>query len=79
ENGWFFFIIPNEEGFIVQMVQPDGQRIVKRSLSVDHSEILYYTLSLSGTGIISGLFVKSQKAETLWWRTDSLLASFINQ
>ena len=79
ENGWFFFIVPNEEGFIVQMVQPDGQRIVKRQLSVDHSKILYYTLSLSGNGIISGLFVKNENAEALWWRTDSLLASFINQ
>lgn len=79
ENGWFFFIIPTEEGFIVQMVQPDGQRIVKRSLSVDHSQILYYTLSLSNNGIISALFVKKENAETLWWRTDSLLASFINQ
>ena len=79
ENGWFFFIVPNEEGFIVQMVQPDGQRIVKRSLSVEHSKILYYTLSLSGNGIISALFVKSERAEAVWWRTDSLLASFINQ
>lgn len=79
ENGWFFFIVPSEEGFIVQMVQPDGQRIVKRSLGVDHSKILYYTLSLSGNGIISGLFIKHENAETLWWRTDSLLASFINQ
>ena len=79
ENGWLFFIVPSEEGFIVQMVQPDGQRIVKRSLAVDHSKILYYTLSLSNTGIISGLFVKNESAEALWWRTDSLLASFINQ
>ncbi|MBQ4378477.1 MAG: hypothetical protein II821_04700 [Treponema sp.] len=79
ESGWLFFIVPNEEGFIVQMVQPDGQRIVKRSLSVDHSKILYYTLSLSNTGIISGLFVKNENAEAVWWRTDSLLASFINQ
>lgn len=79
DNGWFFFIVPAEEGFIVQMVQPDGQRIVKRSLNVDHSKILYYTLSLSGNGIISGLFVKSENAEAVWWRTDSLLASFINQ
>ena len=79
EDGWFFFIVPNEEGFIVQMVQPDGQRIVKRALSVDHAKILYYTLSLNDSGIISGLFVENEKARVLWWRTDSLLASFINQ
>ena len=78
ENGWFFFIIPDENGFLVQMVQPDGQRVVKRSLSVDHSKILYYTLSLSGNGIISGLFVKKEAADVVWWRTDSLLSSFLN-
>lgn len=77
ENGWFFFIIPEETGFLVQMVQPDGQRIVKRSLSVDHSKILYYTLSLSGNGIISGLFVKNECADVVWWRTDSLLAALL--
>lgn len=77
ENGWFFFIIPEEEGFQVQMVQPDGQRIVKRSLAVDHSKILYYTLSLSGNGIISGLFVKNDCADVVWWRTDSLLAALL--
>lgn len=79
ENGWFFFIIPDENGFLVQMVQPDGQRIVKRALSVDHSKILYYTLSLSGNGIISGLFVKNECADVLWWRTDSLLAALLKK
>lgn len=79
ENGWFFFIIPSEEGFVVQMVQPDEQRIVKRSLAVNHAENLYYTLGLSGNGIISALFVRNSNAKVVWWRTDSLLASFVNQ
>lgn len=79
ENGWFFFIIPDENGFLVQMVQPDGQRIVKRALAVDHSKILYYTLSLSGNGIISGLFVKNECADVVWWRTDSLLAALLKK
>lgn len=77
ENGWFFFIIPDESGFLVQMVQPDGQRVLKRALPVDHSKILYYTLSLSENGIISGLFVKNECADVVWWRTDSLLAAFL--
>lgn len=78
DTGWFFFITPTDEGFLVQMVQPDGQSILKRSLSVDHSKVLYYALSLSKKGIISGLFVKSEKAEVKWWRTDSLLSAFLN-
>ena len=78
ENGWFFFIITSEEGYIVQMVQPDGQKIFKRSLTVDHSQVFYYTLDLSSSGIVSGLFVLRNYAKVSWWRTDSLLAAYIS-
>ena len=30
ESGWFFFMIPDSTGYIVQMIQPNGQRIIKR-------------------------------------------------
>ena len=48
-------------------------------LDVDHSEMLFYSLSLNEKGIISGLFVKKDNAEVAWWRTDSLLAAFHKQ
>ena len=76
ENGWFFFMIPVDDGYLVQMVQPDGQRVVKRHLSVDHGRILYHSIALSDSGIVSGLFVRRENAEVVWWRTDSLIASF---
>ncbi len=78
DNGWLFFMIPNERGYLVQMVQPNGQKILKRILSVNHSEVLYYDLSLSGSGIISGLFIKNNNAQILWWRTDSLVSGLMN-
>lgn len=73
DSGWFFFSIPDENGYLIQMVQPDGQRILKRSISVDHSKNLYTSMSLSETGIISGLFIQSDSAKIKWWRTDSLI------
>ena len=73
ENGWFFFIIPDDNGYLTQMVQPDGQRIIKRSLSADHAKNVYASLSLSDGGIISGLFIQSDSAKIKWWRTDSLI------
>lgn len=76
EGGWLFFIVPTASGYVVQMVQPDGQSVVKRTLSVDHSKVLYHSLSLSGGGIISGLFARRENALLSWWRTDSLLSSF---
>lgn len=78
DSGWFFFILPIEKGFLIQMVQPNGQKILKRVLNVNHQEILYYSLNLSGDGIISGLFVKKDKAHVAWWRTDNLVNSIVN-
>lgn len=78
DGGWFFFILPVEKGYLVQMVQPNGQKILKRSLPLEHSAILYSTLSLSGNGIISGLFIKNSQAEISWWRTDSLVSGIMN-
>lgn len=77
DGGWFFFSVPTEKGYLIQMVQPSGQKILKRSLPVEHGEILYYSLGLSGNGIISALYIKKEKAEIVWWRTDSLVSSFM--
>lgn len=78
ENGWFFFLVPTDDGYLVQMVQPDGQRIVKRNISIDHGSVLFHTLSLNSSGIISGLFARRSNASVAWWRTDSLIDSFIS-
>ncbi len=77
DSGWFFFSVPVEKGFLIQMVQPNGQKVLKRLLEVDHSQILYYAMTLNGSGIISALFAKREAAQVAWWRTDSLIASFI--
>ena len=78
DEGWFFFILPIEKGYLVQMVNPLGQRIMKRVLSVNHADMLYYSLGLSANGIISALFVKREQAQVAWWRTDSLVSGLVN-
>ena len=78
DGGWLFFILPVEKGYLVQMVQPNGQKVLKRVLPVNHEDILYYSLCLSGKGIISGLFVKKEQAQVLWWRTDYLVGGVVN-
>ena len=69
-SGWFFFMIADEFGYTVQMVQEDGQKILKRHFDVDRSKILYYSFNLSDNGIISALFAKKDEAVVNWWRTD---------
>ena len=78
ENNWMFFIVNAEDGMNVQMVQVDGQRILKRQIPVSRTDNLYYTFSLSNTGIISALLVQKDSAKVGWWRTDSLIQSVIN-
>ena len=59
------------------MVQPNGQKILKRTLSVDHTVNMFYTFSLSDTGILSALFAQKDGASVVWWRTDSLIQAVI--
>ena len=79
DTGWLFFSVPTEKGYLIQMVQSNGPRILKRQLAIDHSEVLYYSLGLGNNGIISALFAKRDHAEVAWWRTDSLIASVISK
>ena len=77
DSGWFFFIVSTEKGFILQMVQPNGQKILKRSLAIDHAKNMFYTFCLSDNGILSGLFAQKDEAKIVWLRTDSLIAAMI--
>ncbi len=78
ESGWFFFIIPDQTGFMVQMVQPNGQKILKRHFTIDQNSILYQNFCLSHDGIISAFFAEKEKARVVWWRTDQLVESLLN-
>ncbi|AEE16736.1 putative lipoprotein [Treponema brennaborense DSM 12168] len=77
ESGWLFFIIADDTGYTVQMIQSNGQKILKRHLDVDHSEILYNTFAFSPEGIISALFAKNRAADVVWWRTDLLVDAIL--
>ena len=77
DTGWFFFVISTESGFQIQMVQENGQRILNRTLRLDHHNTLYYTFSLSNAGIISILSMTQEQATVNWWGTDSLIQTVI--
>ena len=70
-------MITTDTGFTIQMVQMNGQKILKRNITVDNDKVLYYTFSLSDKGILSGLFARKDAAEVDWWRTDKLLEELV--
>lgn len=73
DSGWMFFSIPVKDGYRLQIIQPGGQRILNRKIKIENDKLLYYTFSLSETGILTGLFAYSDKAEIEWWRIDTLI------
>ena len=72
-SGWLFFSIATDNGFMVQMIQPDGQRILKRNLEIGSDNLLYHSFFLSDTGIITGIFADDQCVSVKWWRMDDLI------
>ncbi|MGN0730071.1 LIC_12708 family protein [Treponema sp.] len=77
DSGWLYFIVSTENGFSLQMVQENGQRILKRKISLDRESCLYYSFNLSREGIISAIVVENEKASVCWWRIDSLIQAVI--
>lgn len=73
ESGWFFFMNADSEGCSLQMVNPDGQRILTRKIKLDVNQLKYYRFALSGEGIISALQAGESAADVTWWRTDKII------
>ena len=77
KNGWKFFIIKTDTGFNVEMIQNESQKILHRHFDVNHSENLYYDMTLSADGIITALYMDKEKVRTVWYRTDSLIDAIL--
>ncbi len=77
DSGWLFFIIADEDGYSIQMVQENGDRVLRRHLDMDHRSTLYSSVSLSPEGIISMLVAEEEGARVLWWRADSLIDAIL--
>lgn len=78
-SGWFFFKIGTEEGYNIQMVQPNGQSVLNRRLNVNPEENYYYSFNLSDEGILSVLLAQKENAVIQWWRTDDLIEAIIKK
>lgn len=73
KNGWKFFIIKTNNGFNIEMIQNESQKILHRHFDMKHNDNLYYSMALSHEGIITALYIDKDKARTVWYRTDNLI------
>lgn len=79
KNGWKFFIIKTEDGFNVEMLQSETQRILRRHFNVEHSDILFDNITLSDEGIITALYIEKDNARVVWYRTDNLIDTILDK
>lgn len=77
KNGWKFFVVKTEEGFNIEMIQSESQRILRRHFKASHSNIVYDTMYLSQDGILTALYLEEDKARVVWYRTDNLIDAIL--
>ena len=54
DTGWYFFLLTEKNGYSVMMIAPNGNKIIKRNITLDFSKLRYYNISLANNGIIIG-------------------------
>lgn len=77
KNGWKFFIVKTEDGFNIEMIQSETQRILRRHFNAVHSNIVYDTMCLSQDGILTALYLEKEGARVVWYRTDNLIDAIL--
>lgn len=77
KSGWKFFIIKNDDGFTIQMLQSESQKILRRHFTAAHNNILFDFMSLSSNGILTAIYLEKESARVVWYRTDSLIESIL--
>ena len=79
KSGWKFFIVRTDDGFNIEMIQTESQRILHRQFKADSNNILYDTMALSQDGIITAMYLEKDAARVVWYRTDSLIEAIIKK
>ncbi len=77
KSGWKFFIVKTEDGFNIEMIQSETQRILRRHFKALHSNIVYDSMCLSQDGILTALYLEKEKARVVWYRTDNLIDAIL--
>lgn len=77
KSGWKFFIVKTEDGFNIEMIQSESQRILRRHFKAQHADIVYDTMSLSQDGILTALYLEKEEARVVWYRTDNLIDAIL--
>ena len=78
-NGWKFFVLKTDDGFNIQMINEESQKMIRRHFYADHHKILFDNMALSKEGILIGLYLEKDKARVVWYRTDKLIDAVLKK
>ena len=73
KNGWLFFMISLDTGSMVQALDLDSGKTIRRLLNYDAKDVVYSSFYMNHSGIISALLAERESAKVVWWRVDTLV------
>lgn len=76
-NGWKYFIIKTADGFSLELIQSESQKLIRRNFKINHNENMYFNMYLSRDGIITVFYMDKNKPKVAWYRTDSIIDNLI--
>lgn len=71
-NNWCFLTTPQSDGYVLELVDLNSNKIYTRTLTVSTEELVYNAFHLSQNGILSALIAGSEQAQIVWWRTNEI-------
>lgn len=77
KNGWKFFVIKTDDGFNIEIIQSESQKILRRHFKADHNNIWYYTMTLAQDGILTAMYLEKDNARVVLYRTDNLIDTIL--
>jgi hypothetical protein len=73
-DGYFFFLSRDEGSYYQLLILDKSGGVVERArIILKDTEMLYRTFYLAPEGILSALLCEQDKAEVVWWRSDTFL------
>jgi hypothetical protein len=70
KDGKVMLYVPEDGGYSMLLLHANSQEQQRAFIRVDADELQYNTLSVSGDGILLGLFATLYEVNVVWWRTD---------
>lgn len=78
-NNWCFLTTPQSDGYILELIDLNSNKIYTRTLTVSAEELVYNAFHLSQNGILSALIADNEQAQIVWWRTNEITGTVTNE